>query len=610
MKTTLINKTRRLRIAAPILLLLTVLAVFSLAACNNDTLPPDVTSGAEESGGESNVSPAEEFVVMRDGVNVASVVRSSAANTVLTEASVAIRHGIESVGGVMPEIKEDYLFPGDSIDPDAYEILVGYTNREESSSVSPEFANFSEFSVMLVGRKLVVLAADDSGYTAAATWLCNQLYNYVDKTTGTIILPADFSVVGRGSAMLSSLPLYETSGREELLWNCGDNCQMYIIKSTSVAEYRNYASTLETAGYKKYAENEIGDNLYATYTSSDDQYVLNTVYTAYEKKTRLIIEPLSGTELPVVETTYNDTCGAVTVTQVGLEYIYDEGEPISNFQIGLLYIIRLRDGRFVVIDGGYDRDRGVDLFVSNIRALATDPQNITIAAWIFTHSHGDHVGMFRRLSKYDGIKKILNIERFIFNFPSAEQYSVMGEGYPSALYTAMSAFPNAKRVKAHPGQKFAFGGVEIEYYSTIELIAPEDCDTGNTVSAVFSLTAEGQKIMFLGDSSTKMTATLVKCYGTALKSDIVQVAHHGATGGSVALYKLIDMKVALWPLGVWDYYNFGGHGRKSESWNEYFYTSENMMEIILAGHSVRTITLPYEPTEKNFPANKEADYVG
>ena len=170
-------------------------------------------------------------------------------------------------------------------------------------------------------------------------------------------------------------------------------------------------------------------------------------------------------------------------------------------------------------------------------------------------------------------------------------------------------FRGAKTVKAHPGQRFVIGGAEIEYYSTVELVAPADCDTGNTVSAVFSLTAEGQKIMFLGDSSSTMTNVLVKCYGKALASDIVQVAHHGAHGGSVELYECIDMKVALWPLGVWDYYNYGGHGRKSETWNAYFYSSQKMMEIILAGHSERTITLPYEPAAKRFPADKEADYT-
>ena len=69
----------------------------------------------------------------------------------------------------------------------------------------------------------------------------------------------------------------------EALWDCGDDCRMYIIKNTAASEYSEYAASLTGAGYEKYAENKIGDNLYATYTSPGGKYVLNTVYTAYEK---------------------------------------------------------------------------------------------------------------------------------------------------------------------------------------------------------------------------------------------------------------------------------------------------------------------------------------
>lgn len=59
---------------------------------------------------------------------------------------------------------------------------------------------------------------------------------------------------------------------------------------------------------------------------------------------------------------------------------------------------------------------------------------------------------------------------------------------------------------------------------------------------------------------------------------------------------------------MWDYYNYGGHGRRNETWNAYLISSPKMMEIILAGHSERTITLPYNPTEKTFPpANEPKD---
>lgn len=588
-------------------LMIVGIIVIVLSGCSPDKVE-DPTGSVNTTQNTTAAAP-QDFPVLRDGSAICRVVRQDVASDGLIAAAVAIRRGVESAGGVLPDIVDDFLMPGEVADPDAYEILVGATNRPESSAVTAEFTNYASFSVSVVGHKIVVLASDDSGYASAAEWLCDRFYTYVDRKAGTLVLPAELSFSGATNNMLSTLPLYATRGRVETLWDCGDDCRMYIIKNTAASEYSEYAASLTGAGYEKYAENKIGDNLYATYTSPGGKYVLNTVYTAYEKKTRLIIEPLSKTELPVVETADTSGGSPVTVTQVGLEYLYDTGKTIADFQIGMLYIIRLRDGRFIIVDGGYRRQKNLDLFMDQLKKQAPDPENIKIAAWLLTHSHGDHVGLLSQVANTPSALKCLSVERFIYNFPSVEQYKKMEENYPGGVYSSIKMFRGAKTVKAHPGQRFVIGGAEIEYYSTVELVAPADCDTGNTVSAVFSVTAEGQKIMFLGDSSSTMTNVLVKCYGKALASDIVQVAHHGAHGGSVELYENIDMKVALWPLGVWDYYNYGGHGRKSETWNAYFYSSQKMMEIILAGHSERTITLPYEPAAKRFPADKEADYT-
>ena len=41
-------------------------------------------------------------------------------------------------------------------------------------------------------------------------------------------------------------------------------------------------------------------------------------------------------------------------------------------------------------------------------------------------------------------------------------------------------------------------------------------------------------------------------FGAYLKSDIVQVSHHGYVGATVELYNEIDAPIALWPINkVW-----------------------------------------------------------
>jgi hypothetical protein len=84
---------------------------------------------------------------------------------------------------------------------------------------------------------------------------------------------------------------------------------------------------------------------------------------------------------------------------------------------------------------------------------------------------------------------------------------------------------------------------------------------------------EGQSILFLNDlggfnSDRSSGARLVNTYGEKLKSDIVQMAHHGQKGSQKALYDLVDAKVHLWPTPafVWNYPSTYTHLVETRRW--------------------------------------------
>lgn len=90
---------------------------------------------------------------------------------------------------------------------------------------------------------------------------------------------------------------------------------------------------------------------------------------------------------------------------------------------------------------------------------------------------------------------------------------------------------------------------------------------------------------------------MVTLYGSALASDFVQVIHHGAPGGTIAYYQCVNPSIVLWPLGEYDYFpdpaNPSKTTRSRETYNAFLYTSTRVREIILAGHTDRTLSLPY-----------------
>ena len=59
---------------------------------------------------------------------------------------------------------------------------------------------------------------------------------------------------------------------------------------------------------------------------------------------------------------------------------------------------------------------------------------------------------------------------------------------------------------------------------------------------VFKLKVNNKSILFLGDTGEESSDKLVKEYGKKLKSDIVQVAHHGQQGATEELYKMKKAK--------------------------------------------------------------------
>jgi hypothetical protein len=77
----------------------------------------------------------------------------------------------------------------------------------------------------------------------------------------------------------------------------------------------------------------------------------------------------------------------------------------------------------------------------------------------------------------------------------------------------------------------------------------------NDTSLVFRAHIDGQTVMFLGDMHYNKIAEI---YGYKLKSDIVQMAHHGQGGVDQNTYQLIRQDVCLWPTPSWVWENASG----------------------------------------------------
>ncbi|MBR6825188.1 MAG: MBL fold metallo-hydrolase, partial [Oscillospiraceae bacterium] len=271
------------------------------------------------------------------------------------------------------------------------------------------------------------------------------------------------------------------------------------------------------------------------------------------------------------------------------------GEQAQN----MAYVMQTADGKIIVIDGGRRGDEALYL-LSYLRNL-TGKAVPHVDAWIHTHAHSDHIYAYLDIAqKYPNS---ITLDRLYCNYPNLNELNTYcADNNPAsvnsaieAVYSATKLLKNAKGGPVeivelnsrHTGKcnsSFDVGEVHFDVLLTFDdmiaatktmkgtytctmdthntnyadkTIAYMMSNTTNNTTMVCRATVGGKSILFLGDAAAGCSIVL-EAYHKAnksdsskyysLKSDIVQMAHHGGRNGqSKAVYQAIDPDISLWP---------------------------------------------------------------
>lgn len=222
------------------------------------------------------------------------------------------------------------------------------------------------------------------------------------------------------------------------------------------------------------------------------------------------------------------------------------------------YIIRTNNGKIIVIDGGMDTD------AENLKKYVKQYDN-NIDYWFITHPHRDHVGTFIDIVENSDD---ININKVYYCANSLEWYQEHSPDRVNEVEEFYKAIENQriKEIKSEPqiGDKFRIDNIQIEI---LGINNPEiTTNPINNSSMVFKLYVNNKSILFLGDTGEESSKKLIDQYGKKLKSNIVQMAHHGQQGATEELYKLVKPKICLWPTPEWLWNNDSGEGYNSGPW--------------------------------------------
>ena len=234
-------------------------------------------------------------------------------------------------------------------------------------------------------------------------------------------------------------------------------------------------------------------------------------------------------------------------------------------------IIKTPNNKIVVVDGGHlEFEPCLAPAIRGILGLKDD-EYFEIEAWFISHAHGDHYGELVKM--FNGAEKNTNfkVNNIYFDFPVFENTNLHDfepkflQTYKDALdsYAKMHGidcngscydYLNGKvinRESVEKGLTITIDGIPFDILQT-HADVDEQVNANSTVIRIRFESQDGlKKVLILNDVSELSGDRLVEKYGDELKSDIVQLSHHGQMGAKKSTYDVIDAKIRLWPTPYW-----------------------------------------------------------
>ncbi|MCQ2426933.1 MAG: hypothetical protein MJ137_00840 [Clostridia bacterium] len=385
------------------------------------------------------------------------------------------------------------------------------------------------------------------------------------------------------------------------------SCDQTVYTGVDENVYLDYLEKVSASGFSKVSEREVCGNRFARFIRSGVAAYI--YYTPYNSTLRMIAEPESN--MHTDRALYRaDRNVKPLMTVIGARFSTTSRYLNCDSGCGNMgYVFRLGDGRFIIVDGGTEIGDYADRIMDTLRSQS-EGGKIRIACWFMSHTHIDHTGAFLKISQ--AYADEIEIEEIACNFPSIPDAEAYREAWNTRRVgeAAFRVFPNAAFTKPHTGEVFRYGSTEIEviccqddtvsrYFSILN-----DGYTLNSASLCIRLRIAGNTVILPADCDEVCGKIMTGMYGDYLKSDILQVCHHGGWGGSTALYEKIDPELAI----------FSTSDELLPKYLQIQYNHDlvygmHVVEVHNNADRCRTFELPYHPTEKVIPPDPKEDIL-
>lgn len=516
------------------------------------------------------------------------VVFPPAITTFAYEAAEMLSEFIRDISGIKP-----VRTCAKSIPDDAVGFILGDTSLPESAEAAAEL-HYGECLVTCSGKRIICATHTEELLIEAVQYICGS------ATFGGGRLSVSENVVGRVFVMprfLGNVPAMH-AGTQVHCRRSHDSTDQVVVAGTTAEDYEKYLECVCAEGFEKLSSRECCGNLFASFRKG--LCGLYVYFTPFNGTTRIICGPASAMHRGMpAKSDYTPVKPLMTV--IGARFSTESRYLNCDSGAGNMgYVFRMEDGRFIIVDGGMELGDYAEKIVAAMKEQSEDPDNITVACWFLSHTHIDHTGAFLKVAAKFAHE--VKIEEVACNFPSIPDAECYREAWNTrrvkeAVY---SVFPDAKYSKLHTGEILDFGCAKAEILYTQDDLVRQYLsvanETLNTASMCVRLYIGGNTVILPADCDETANGILVSMYGDYLKSDILQVCHHGGWGGTTALYGAIDPELAIFSTtdALLPKY-------LTLKYNHDLVYGMNVIEVHNNADRCRTFELPYHPSERRIP---------
>lgn len=209
----------------------------------------------------------------------------------------------------------------------------------------------------------------------------------------------------------------------------------------------------------------------------------------------------------------------------------------------MFYTIEDMQGHLIVVDGGWTTD--ADYVKSVLKSLGNH-----VDAWILTHPHQDHIGAFNEIWQNPGKLTVDRVYAVDMALPELCMENAPWD--ETEQYTLFQQLTISQLTYVQTGDTFDIYGLTLEVLSAYNDQVDElSNDLLNDGSMLFRLKGNTQAMLFCSDVGKSMSDYLLETYGESLKSDYIQMGHHGNGGLKKDFYDMVEPEAALFDAPDW-----------------------------------------------------------